>query len=163
MGQATELVDTLKRGIERDKEINSLPIFLCRRDGVLLHAHNQETFPGDIQSAGALMSSVWQAAEALADYLGDTADVREEFFRLSFDTSEKGVYVLPLFVEEEMFFLGAFFKDHRNPALVKNQLRHLVRSSAFKELTPKKETNQGYLFENITDDEIDQMFSFVEE
>lgn len=141
--------------------------FFIRPDGVpVYHLSN---FDHDINdsSVGALLGGVWQAAKTLAAFLPN--ENNNEEFRLSFDTTSKGIYVLPVRVGEDEYFLGLIYHAEVNPGLIKSKLRNFVnRFQNF--IEEKKNSNaninetsndkESALFSNITDSEMDDLFSF---
>lgn len=146
------------------KEIQELglvkqSLFLCRNDGVILYKKHLHQF--DQETASALLSGIWQAASALTDLLPDnTTQKKNDFFRLSFDTSSKGIYLLPSQIHGKECFWGMIFDEEINPALIKSRLRELAsRLENF--LETSKNTNhstKGHPFSELSDEEIDKAF-----
>ncbi len=153
-----------------DSKINRLSFFMIRYDGVILHHNNTIESSHSKSSIGALLSGVWQASKALADFI--PAQKRDEGFRLSFDTSDRGVYIVPINNELEELYLGLIYHDEINPGLIKNKMREMAASfSEFlaQELI-KNEPNfkktkgndqSDFLFGEISDAEMDRLFAFV--
>ncbi|MBK23783.1 MAG: hypothetical protein CME70_07225 [Halobacteriovorax sp.] len=154
--------DTLRSSIARVLKKNSIEstLILARQDGVVVFEQDQEISEKDKQTLGALMAGAWQAAEAMANFF----PVEEKnYFRLGFDTSDSGIYILPINASTEKFYLGLFFKNEINPAILKNKLRN-VSQQIIEELSiyfDARENMEEPLFENITDDEIEKIFSFA--
>ncbi len=142
-------------------DFSRVSLFICRADGVMLHAFSQQG-ANQLSSIGALLAGVWQAAGALADFIPNRRDALE--FRLGFDSSAEGVYILPLKSKRQPLYLAAIYHGIVNPGLLKNQLRQLEEQlSRFIDDLPLAEEVEAkkFLFEKITNDEIDQLFSFV--
>lgn len=147
---------------------NGSGVFLVRPDGVPIYHHS--SFAEDINEAsvGALLGGVWQAAKALSSFIPN--ENSSEAFRLSFDTSSKGVYILPVTVGVDEYFLGIIYFNEVNPGLVKSRLRNFVSSfnnyveQSLINITPEVSeeiiVRDESLFKNITDDEMDNLFSF---
>ena len=140
-------------------------IFFCRRDGIPIYAHGPNALDElNNMSIGALIGGVWQAASALTSFIPQAKT--DEFFRLSFDTSSKGVYILPMKILDQEFFFGTIFYKEINPGLLKSGLRTLTNKLseyASNEFCVTKQENNNkteYLFNDITDAEMDNMFSF---
>jgi hypothetical protein len=138
-------------------------IFICRNDGVIVYFRGLKNGP-DQNSVGALVSGLWQAGKTVIDMFstGDDSD-----FRLSFDTSSSGIHVLPFYHHTNEYFLGAVFKEVVNPAQLKSKLKFLLFDIEENLKTLKKSDNGaspegGALFNDITDDEINNLFSFAE-
>ncbi len=130
-------------------------ISIIRKDGIPVFSNRNQSSV----TIGALISGLWQASESLSKQV--TEKERFKDYRLAFDSSDQGVYVLPVFIFDELYFLSAIYNKERNPGKLKSQLR-LIKSSleiymsGFKK--NKSESREGYLFEDITDEEIDSMF-----
>lgn len=137
-------------------------IVVIRRDGINIYSNINNNF--EASSMGALIGGVWQAAQALSELTDKNQKVLE--YRLSFDTSSNGLYILPLVVANESYFLGAVYQDKNNPAKLKQHLRmlkdnlELYLSDFCNETEVNNEKRDGYLFNSITDDEMDNLFSF---
>ncbi|MCY4524037.1 MAG: hypothetical protein OXB84_04790, partial [Halobacteriovoraceae bacterium] len=108
------------------------PIFLCRNDGVFIFFKGDGISENDRSSIGALMGGAWQAAEAMADFIPGKASGT---FSFSFGTSIKGLHVLPVFINKQVYYLGSIFYDEINPGVVKSKLRilHLKLNHFIKE------------------------------
>lgn len=136
------------------------PFFIFRRDGIVLFA-NKEADKSTSSSMGALFGGLWQAAETLLQFV-TTGD--KEGFRLSFDSGKNGIFILPIPFQKEMLFVSTIYSEETNPAVVKNNLRTMKNFLLENEAKIMNEgTEEGpdkkQLFENITDDEMDQLFS----
>lgn len=146
------------------KEIQELglvkqSLFLCRNDGVILYKKHLHQF--DQETASALLSGIWQAASALTDLLpNNTTQKKNDFFRLSFDTSSKGIYLVPTTLNGKDCFWGMIFNEETNPAQIKVKLRELAtKLENFLEKTEnKKPITKGHPFSELTDEEIDLAF-----
>lgn len=162
---ATQLSnDIFKQYFAKNKleiDLTRVSLFICRHDGVMLHAFSQQGSQV-LSSIGALLAGVWQAAQALSQFIPNRRN--ELDFRLGFDSSAEGVYLLPMQVAEHRLYLGAIYHGMINPGLLKNQLRQLGEglSRTLEHSLPQEQalTNQ-YLFDKISNEEIDQLFSFV--
>lgn len=134
-------------------------LFLCRNDGVVLFKRHLHQF--DQETASALLSGIWQAASALTELIPDQkASKQNDFFRLSFDTSSKGIYLLPSKIHGKDCFWGMIFDDETNPALIKSRLRDLAsRLENFLEKSKNTiHSTKGHPFSELTDEEIDRAF-----
>jgi UDP-galactopyranose mutase len=133
-------------------------LFVTRQDGITIYdsVQNQTT-----TSVAALVSGLWQASEALMDLVHPYNDVME--FRLGFDTSSDGIYLFPFELQGKRYFLGAIYKNCLSPGVLKRQIANLKLelSKNFENYEAKKITTQreGYLFQDITDAEIDRLFA----
>lgn len=137
-------------------------LFICRQDGVFLF---QEIDHIEIQRFGALTAGMWQAAESVGR--GENENLND--FVLQFSSSDSGVFVYPLELAGETYLLTVVFKDEVNPGKLKNSCRRLRNYlvEEFDEAFPKhkiknkNKTSREYLFSDISDSEIDKLFSFA--
>lgn len=138
-------------------EINAR-LFVTREDGITIYDSIQNN---TTTSVAALVSGLWQASEALMGLVHPKNDVME--FRLGFDTSSDGIYLFPFELYGKRYFLGAIYRDCLSPGVLKRQIANLkVEVEAnFASFEPKKLTTkrEGYLFQDITDAEMDRLFA----
>lgn len=137
-------------------------LFVTREDGITIYdsVQNETT-----TSVSALVSGVWQASEALMGLAHPNQDVME--FRLAFDTSSQGIYLFPFTLTGKRFFLGAIYKECLNPGQLKRQIAMIKEEMDrlfYEEPKPitKKGTpaeREGFLFKDISDEEMDRLFS----
>ncbi len=134
-------------------------IVIIRGDGIAIYSNFEDYL--EAQTVGALVSGVWQAAESLSSLLNKNESFLD--FRLGFDTSADGLYILPFTILEKTYYIGAIYGDADNPGKLKRNMRLLkdnveVYLSKFS-LDPEK-NREEYLFENISDEEMDKLFAF---
>tara|TARA_Y100000385_G_C13017201_1_gene604418 strand:- start:446 stop:925 length:480 start_codon:yes stop_codon:yes gene_type:complete len=144
--------------VENDFHKLASKMAVVRHDGVIVYS-NTENF-NESYSIGALVGGLWQAAEALNSLISEQSNIFD--FRLSFDTSERGIYVLPFVLNKSTYYICAIYKDTNNPALLKNRLRNLKDTLSFyldEMVEAPVKTRDGYLFTDITDDEMDKLFN----
>lgn len=134
-----------------------LQLLFLRTDGIVLYQQGMK----EVLHLGALISGLWQAAQSLSTALPAT---QESGYRLSFDTSEQGLYVLPVEIKGSQYFLAGLYHDELNPGKLKqdlkNQGKRLERYLDDK-LSNKQYDEGRYLFDNITDTEINHLFQEV--
>ena len=94
-------------------------LVVIRQDGITLYSNYDNKF--EESSIGALVSGLWQAAESLSSLLKSGQDFFE--FRLGFDTSSDGLYVLPFHIMDGTYYICSIYKDSQNPAKLKRNLR----------------------------------------
>ena len=111
------------------------------------------------QSLGALMSGLWQAAGNIVSMLDNS---KEEIFRLSYDSSDSGIYILPLTINGTKYIYGYLFENEINPGLIKSNFRNFRNFLEVQEYTFEKE-NKGtdLLFGDLSDEEMDNIFSAI--
>lgn len=160
-----EQIKNFFRADDRPNYPGNVRTLLIRQDGQVLYHDLPSKEQNFGASIGALVGGAWQAASTLGSYISQT---REDIFRFSFDTSDQGIYVLPVRVEKEVFYLGALYINSQNPGLLKQQLRSLaLRLQAYllkNTYKPKsknlKNSSTEFLFNNISDADMDRLFSF---
>lgn len=145
--------------VQNPFEIMGCNLFIFRDDGIPLYGNYKEL---DRNSVGALMAGTWQAANALSSFL--KAKEKSEIFRFSYDTSESGIYILPFSIKKNSFLLGVIFQGQINPGLIKSKMRFMLDNllqyvENLKEEAPKLERD-NFLFNEISDKEIDRLFAF---
>lgn len=145
-----------------DPKLNGIKarLFVTREDGITIYDSVQNN---TTTSVAALVSGVWQASEALMNLVYKQNEVMD--FRLGFDTSSQGIYLFPFTLSGKRYFLGAIYSDCLNPgqlkrqiAMIKEEMERLFEA----EPLPKKtimSSRSGYLFQDISDAEIDRLFS----
>lgn len=135
-------------------------LFVTREDGITIYDSVQDK---TTTSVAALVSGVWQASEALMSLV--TGENQAMEFRLGFDTSSQGIYLFPFGLDGKRYFLGAIYSDCLNPGLLKRQvgiIKEEMEITLQKTMTPKTAVSskrQGYLFQDITDLEMDRLFA----
>ena len=144
---------------QKDFNLQGCSLFIFRDDGIPMYGVTSNL---DRNTVGALMAGSWQAAKALSSFIPVKEKSKEEIFRFSFDTSERGVYILPFSIDKNSFLLGIIFQEQDNPGLVKSRMRQILEKllhhvENIKESMSQKEK---FLFNEISDKEIDRLFSF---
>jgi hypothetical protein len=152
---------TKGRLVDRISELGlgEVRVMILREDGAILF-DNTAGKPFDLTGFVALTMGILQASDAVSSLVqGENKDG----FRFSFDVSDSGVYALPIQVEGKKHYLLAVYHDLVNPGQMKAKLRVLTpHAESFAHLF-LAETKSGVrpLFDNITDEEIDRLFSFA--
>lgn len=144
---------------ENDFHMLADKMAIVRNDGIVLYS-NAEDFE-ESSSIGALVGGLWQAAQSLNSIVSDESDILD--FRLSFDTSNKGIYILPFNINKKDFYICGIYSDVNNPALLKRNLRNLKENLSnylLEYCSQNEDIRQDFLFNNITDEEMDNLFSF---
>jgi hypothetical protein len=154
------VTEKIKHLLEPKKKTLKARLFVTREDGVTIYDSVQNDTTA---SVSALVSGVWQASEALVTMAHPHKDVME--FRFAFDTSSHGIYLFPFNVNGKRYFLGALYLDCINPGHLKHQISKVkeeVDRCFFEQpnaqLTDKDTKREGFLFTDISDEEIDRLF-----
>ena len=147
------------------KELGKEEFYIFRSDGILVYNQSKTSDA----SVAALMAGSWQAAMALSGQ--SMLDHLKDDFRFSFDTSSNGVYILPINLKSEKLYMGLLYKNVENPGYLKNKFRMIVEKLCdyleyqTKKTTPvmteKDRKRDGYLFNEISDDDMNKLFGFL--
>jgi predicted regulator of Ras-like GTPase activity (Roadblock/LC7/MglB family) len=153
-----QTISNLMDSVIQDTVLQKQNVMLVRQDGLVLYTNVENGL--NKHSFGALVGGVWQAAETLTNLVEEES---EEIFRLNFGTSSKGIFILPLKHGDDQLFLSLIFKNEINPAKLRYQLQNSRQDIQFglnqiKPPAKKEMEREGFLFSNITDEEIDQLF-----
>ena len=142
------------------KKIDKHILHLCRVDGILVFSTDKSKSIEDQASVGALIGGVWQAAETRSSFIPGFCE--KDVYRFSFDTSSRGIYIYPIAVGTVKYYLSLTFADEINPGLVKSTLRTLAEELTLyliKNSNIENISEDGFLFKDITDEEMDNIFS----
>ncbi len=116
----------------------------------------------DIQSLGALLVGMWQASEAVKGFM-DTSQTDD--LNMSFQSSHSGFFILRPGERNPNVFWGLLFENETNPGKIKLYFKKLRDHFEGVEILPAKnkddEGDGSYLFKDITEDEVDKLFSFA--
>lgn len=154
--------EKIKQILEPKKSGLNARLFVTREDGITVYDSVQDK---TTSSVAALVSGVWQASEALMGMVSQNQDVMD--FRLGFDTSAQGIYLAPFNLDGKRYFLGAIYKNCLNPgqlkrhiALIKEEMDRIFAASPVVVKRPTTQVaREGFLFKEITDEEIDRLFA----
>jgi hypothetical protein len=156
------VTDKMKSILDPKEKSIKARLFVTREDGITVYDTIQDN---TTTSVAALVSGVWQASEALMGLVKKDQEVME--FRLGFDTSSQGIYLFPFSLTGKRYFLGAIYNDCMNPgqlkrqvALIKEEMDRKFESEVEVKASPTtSSTREGFLFKDISDEEIDRLFS----
>jgi len=156
------MTDQIKKILDPRKSRIDARLFVTREDGITVYDTIQDN---TTTSVAALVSGVWQASEALMGLVRKDNEVPH--FRLGFDTSSQGIYLFPVSLGGKRYFLGAIYADCLNPGQLKRQVallkNEMDRAFSLSEPPVQKMTTsrqkEGFLFQDISDEEIDRLFS----
>jgi len=153
--------ERIKMVLEPKKNLLGARLFVTREDGITIYDSVQNN---TTTSVAALVSGVWQASEALIGLVHKEQEGMD--FRLGFDTSSQGIYLFPLQLKGKRYFLGAIYHNCINPGLLKRQVSlikeemdRLFNHAFVDEEETDVVTRGGYLFQDISDEEMDRLFS----
>lgn len=141
----------------KSSKCEDFEIFLVRQDGLLLYHHHDEKKNVDAQSISVLISGAWSASKELQSRMGSN---EEETLRFSFDNSDCGLYILPLKSGKLETFLAMYYEKEANPGFLKQRFRVLKDKLQEKIEVSSVKVKSGFLFKDISDEEMDRLFSF---
>jgi hypothetical protein len=160
----TEFVNAFLDEYLETGAMTNYSVFVCREDGHLVYNRDHMKMGVKHSSIAALLGGVWQAASTLASFI--TKEEKQDLFRLSFDTSSQGIYILPFEQNNEKYSLCLLYKNEINPGFLKSRLRELLMrmTGEMKCLNLKElRSNKGFMFSDITDEEMDKVFNINED
>ena len=137
--------------------LDSISILAISLEGQVLGHLGKKIDLSKTQSMGALLVGLWQASETLADLIENEDDLK-----LSFQSSSSGYYLLSPGANNPKVFWAFVFEGAMNPGKIKVLAQKL--RDHMDEVTYLEESNLGdtsQLFNNITDEEMDKLFSFA--
>lgn len=113
-----------------------------------------------VHQTGVLLAGAWQASLALSE-----ENQNNEEKVLSLGSSDSGFLVLP-FSYHHKLILGVVYQNDLNPGKLKMKsklLRDFLSENLSQQVVDnnQQEKDENYLFKNITDDELDELFSFA--
>ena len=158
--KALSVIEKVKLILEPKLDGINARLFVTREDGITIYDSIQNN---TTTSVAALVSGVWQASEALMGLVYKQSDVMD--FRLGFDTSSQGIFLFPFSLSGKRYFLGAIYNECLNPGQLKRQIaliKEEMERLFINEPIPKKNVvskRQDFLFQDISDAEIDRLFS----
>ena len=128
-------------------------LYLIRRDGSIVYTDGDSK---DTQTVGALISGAWQATMEILKKKESAG------FRFSFGSSSSGIYVLSLVLGGEVMYLASMFENEMNPGRFKVKMRKMRDGLDEKldGLSPSNASKDDFLFEDLSDDEVNSLFSF---
>lgn len=147
------------------KGLKDAAIIVTRRDGVPLYAYKGYSAKWSVATASALVGGMWQAAETLTQFIPLN---EKEDFRFSYETSTRGVFIVELSGKFDSLYLTYMYYDQENPAKMKSRIRAIqtklssyIENNFEKISTNTKNNEDVFLFSNLTDDEMDNLFAGV--
>lgn len=135
-------------------ELKARSVIFLRSDGQVV-ARQGELAEHRIPQMAALVAAMAAASESVAELAGKP---REES-RLSLEFPSSGLYAVAVGPDH---WVAVLYEGVLNPGLLRMQVRRFGQQIERLEADNAKVTpvshNSGFLFENITDDEIDGLF-----
>jgi hypothetical protein len=110
---------------------------------------------------GALLVGLWQASDTLSDLIEKEED---QDLKLSFQSSSSGYYLLSPGPNNPRVFWAFIFEGALNPGKIKvlsQKLRDHMDGVVYLNVS-EASAGSKQLFNNITDEEMDKLFSFAE-
>lgn len=143
-----------------DSLVNS-GLIVCRQDGIPLYSFKSIETDFDDGTAGALIAGVWQASTVLSQFIPEETD---NDFRFNYSTSSKGIYITKLSGSFEDIYLSLIYFGVDNPAKLKSRVR-LIENKLVEFIEAHLEVgiqdDNVFLFDDISDNEVDDLFAGV--
>lgn len=137
-----------------------LTVLAISAEGQVISQMGQPREDKELQSLGALLAGVWQASEALKDFMSN--DESKDDLRLNFQNAHSGYLLLPPSEKNPKIIFAFIFEEQTNPGKIKHLARkirdHFDEIEIFNQESGK---NEELLFKDITEDEVDKLFSFA--
>lgn len=139
-----------------EKEISDAEVFLTDMDGYLLYTSKDQVD----KSLIALIAGVYQGSRKLFGIMANGQDIPS----LSLGEGGDNLFVTQLNIKGRELLLSSVLKEIAYPARYKMYLKHLadtlVENYPENETTqlPEKTEDGGFLFTDISDDEVDRLF-----
>lgn len=143
-----------------DLPSSGFTVLAISAEGQILAQMGEVKEANELQSLGALLAGVWQASEALKDFMSD--DNSKEDLRLNFQNAHSGYLLLPPTKKNPKIIFAFVFEKQTNPGKIKH-LAGKIRTH-FDEIEIMNVDNgkeEELLFKDITEDEVDKLFSFA--
>ena len=151
-------IKKLFAGYEQNSFFQDSSLIIITHEGQVIVQLGKKLDPSEIHQAGALMAGAWQASTTINS---DTTDSKEQVLSLS--NSNSGFFIMP-FNGNHNLSLGVLYRDFLNPGKLKMKAK-LIRDFFSQNLSVKKAQDSAssdeYLFKDITDEELDELFSFA--
>lgn len=155
------LSKSILNNLEILKEFGETTLVITRADGVVLWTNNKDQETD--HSLGALISGLWSSAKAVTDIF--QAENINNF--LTYGGSSDGIHILPIILGGKRFAFSAIYKKVLNPSKLKLKFRLLNKlieeeyeeKATFVETVDVGKEKTKTLFNNITDEEIDNLFT----
>ena len=146
-----------------EKNISMFPekeaqFVVTRPDGIMIWSNFKDK--KRLQELSALGCGLWQSASQMAKFSGQSSTVNV----LSFGGSAEGLYATNIKVSEHEYIIFMNYKNTLNPAKLKlklRALRQLLEDFLFFDKEDEVNNNNQPL-SDITDEEMDNLFSFTE-
>ena len=151
-----KIVDAIEKNISIFSSDNA-NVVVTRPDGLVVWEDLKDK--SKLQELGALGCGLWQSAKTF----GKFTDNNSPNSTLSFGSSAEGLFINNVKIGIHEYIIFMIYKDCLNPAKLKlkfRSLRQLVEDFLFFE--SEQDTKEEKIFSDITDKEVDDLFSFTE-
>lgn len=141
--------------------LTNAALVICRQDGVPLFSYKDFNSDWNDSTVGALVGGIWQAAETLTQFI---PNAENDEFRFSYETSSRGIFIVKLDGDFPPLYLSFIYFDLMNPGRIKSRLRSLISKLTLyieENLQANGPSGDVFLFDDISDDEMDDLFSGV--
>ena len=142
-------------------DIRDQDITISRRDGIIVFTNRVAS-----DSEAVVTSGLWQAAMQLHKMSRLSGSTEE--FKLSFDSSDKGIVIRSFMLKESLYYISMVYDKVLNPGLMKKKfesyITELKAQMAMFEIPRSIDVKEDkFLFNKITDKEIEAAFSRIKD
>ena len=138
-------------------ELKNQELYIYRTEGVQLWTSSLKSNPTII----SLLAGLWQSARAISKSLktNSLSDI------LQFGNSSQGIITQSIYLDNKEYLISLSYKNTLNPAKLRLKFRMFcqkIEEQFFDEAkSPISESKkEEALFSNISDEEVDQLFTF---
>ena len=151
-----KIIDAIEANLDLFSS-DAVNIVITRPDGLVIWENLKDK--QRVQELGALGCGLWQSASTLAKFTGNNSLNST----LAFGSSADGLYANNVKIANHEYIIFMVYKNCMNPAKLKLKFRSLRQQvEDFLFFEKEEETNNDKIFSDITDKEVDDLFSFSE-
>ena len=155
------LQDVINKNLNILKEFEDISLVMTRGDGVVLWA--DANVDKKNHSLGALITGLWSSAKALTDIF-KAENINNN---LTYGGSSDGIHITPITLSGKRYAFSVIYKNVANPSKLKLKFRLLKQTiedsyeekNQYHEIVDEGKERTKMLFNNITDEEIDNLFT----
>ena len=104
----SQVIKSLKKRPRYQRVFQNFTVMVIREDGLLLWTNGEKE---NQTTSAVLMGGAWKAAEAILELRSEYHSLATDIFRLSFDTSQTGIYMIPVEYPGGCLLMGMLFQN----------------------------------------------------
>lgn len=134
-------------------------ISISRHDGIIVFTNKISS-----DADAVVTASLWQAATQL--HKSSQLSASTEKFKLSFDSHDQGILIRSFTLKNSLFYISMVYDEVMNPGLLKKKFEDYIKElktqmAMFEVARPVEVKRDKFLFNKITDKEIEAAFSRI--